>query len=68
MAITSYQHGVNLPPQTKLFAGVCFPRETFFFKLTHYRNVSEIFDNAITSIVLGIEDFETGTDARMLPV
>ncbi len=28
--------------------------------------MSEIFDNAITSIVLGIEDFETGTDARML--
>lgn len=28
--------------------------------------MSEIFDNAITSIVLGIEDFETGTDERML--
>lgn len=28
--------------------------------------MSEIFDNAITSIVLGIEDFETGTEARML--
>ncbi len=28
--------------------------------------MSEIFDNAITSIVLGVEDFETGTDARML--
>lgn len=28
--------------------------------------MSEIFDNAITSIVFGIEDFETGTDARML--
>ena len=28
--------------------------------------MSEIFDNAITSIVLGIEDFETGTDDRML--
>jgi hypothetical protein len=28
--------------------------------------MSEIFENAITSIVLGIEDFETGSDARML--
>lgn len=28
--------------------------------------MSEIFDNAIKSIVLGIEDFETGTDERML--
>ncbi|MBK1622055.1 hypothetical protein [Afifella marina] len=28
--------------------------------------MSEIFDNAITSIALGIEDFETGTDERML--
>lgn len=28
--------------------------------------MSEIFDNAIASIVLGIEDFETGTDKRML--
>lgn len=28
--------------------------------------MSEIFNNAITSIVLGIEDFETGTDERML--
>lgn len=28
--------------------------------------MSEIFNNAITSIVLGVEDFETGTDARML--
>tara|TARA_R110002124_G_scaffold285442_1_gene463993 strand:- start:1386 stop:2348 length:963 start_codon:yes stop_codon:yes gene_type:complete len=28
--------------------------------------VSEIFENAVTSITLGIEDFETGTDARML--
>lgn len=28
--------------------------------------MSEIFENAITSIVLGVEDFETGSDARML--
>ena len=28
--------------------------------------MSEIFDNAIASIVLGVEDFETGTDERML--
>lgn len=28
--------------------------------------MSEIFDNAVTSITLGIEDFETGTDERML--
>lgn len=28
--------------------------------------MSEIFSNAITSIALGIEDFETGTDVRML--
>ncbi|QPM89112.1 hypothetical protein [Pseudooceanicola algae] len=28
--------------------------------------MSGIFDNAITSIALGIEDFETGPDARML--
>ena len=28
--------------------------------------MSDIFDNAISSIILGIEDFETGTDARML--
>jgi len=28
--------------------------------------MSEIFDNAVTSITLGIEDFETGTDGRML--
>ena len=28
--------------------------------------LSEIFENAITSIVLGIEDFEMGSDARML--
>lgn len=28
--------------------------------------MSEIFDNAISSITLGIEDFRTGTDRRML--
>lgn len=28
--------------------------------------MSEIFKNAVTSITLGIEDFETGTDERML--
>jgi hypothetical protein len=28
--------------------------------------MSEIFENAVTSITLGIEDFETGNDARML--
>jgi hypothetical protein len=28
--------------------------------------MSEIFENAITSITLGIEDFRTGTDKRML--
>lgn len=28
--------------------------------------MSEIFENAVTSITLGIEDFETGTDERML--
>lgn len=28
--------------------------------------MSEIFDNAVTSIILGIEDFETGTEQRML--
>lgn len=28
--------------------------------------MSEIFENAIASILLGIEDFETGTDERML--
>ncbi len=28
--------------------------------------MSEIFENAVTSITLGIEDFETGTDDRML--
>jgi len=28
--------------------------------------MSEIFENAISSIILGIEDFETGSDARML--
>ena len=28
--------------------------------------MSEIFENAITSITLGVEDFETGSEARML--
>jgi len=28
--------------------------------------MSEIFENAVTSIVLGIEDFQNGSDARML--
>lgn len=28
--------------------------------------MSEIFENAVTSIILGIEDFETGSDERML--
>lgn len=28
--------------------------------------MSEIFDNAVSSIVLGIEDFQEGSDARML--
>lgn len=28
--------------------------------------MSEIFENAVTSIILGIEDFENGTDERML--
>ena len=28
--------------------------------------MSEIFENAVNSIILGIEDFETGTDKRML--
>lgn len=28
--------------------------------------MSEIFENAVTSITLGIEDFKTGTDERML--
>lgn len=28
--------------------------------------MSEIFKNAVTSIMLGVEDFETGCDARML--
>lgn len=34
--------------------------------LVRDRDMSEIFGNAITSIVLGIEDFETGNDERML--
>ncbi len=28
--------------------------------------MSEIFENAVTSIILGIEDFKHGSDERML--